>query len=475
MIDGFDALWEQARPAFGQERTWRRARTLALSALVGLGRHTITGLLTASAQQGLDWSAAYRLFEQERFDDTALFAPARREVSSRLGERDPLVVLMDDTLVRKRGRTVHGTGWKRDPLGPAFCSNFVWGQRFLQLSAALPEGTGPCRSRGIPIDVKHCPSPRKPGKREPPEAWAAYRRLQEQMKVSTTGADRIKALRAAMDAEAQNRERSLIVSVDGAFTNRSVFRDLPPQTTLIGRVRKDARLFLPPQRDAEPRRGRRAWYGGPLPTPEQIRQDETLPWTTVSAWAAGKVHAFEVKTMAAVRWAGTGDRDARLVVVRPLAYRPRQGARLLYRHPVYLLCTDPSLPVETLLQAYLWRWEIEVNFRDEKTVLGMGEAQVRTPEAVAAVPRLMAAAYAFLLLAGTGDTQVGQGLPLPKWRKKDPGGRPSTPRLVGHLRAQLWGKGMGLNLTHFVNNTPGNTNHDKIADALPSAVCYAFR
>ena len=29
-----NALWEDARPAFAQERTWRRARTLALSALV---------------------------------------------------------------------------------------------------------------------------------------------------------------------------------------------------------------------------------------------------------------------------------------------------------------------------------------------------------------------------------------------------------------------------------------------------------
>ena len=36
MIDAFDALWNQAQPAFGQERTWRRARTLALSALVDL-------------------------------------------------------------------------------------------------------------------------------------------------------------------------------------------------------------------------------------------------------------------------------------------------------------------------------------------------------------------------------------------------------------------------------------------------------
>jgi len=51
----------------------------------------------------------------------------------------------------------------------------------------------------------------------------------------------------------------------------------------------------------------------------------------------------------------------------------------------------------------------------------------------------------------------------------------STPRLVGSLRAQLWGKGMGVNLTHFVKTTEGKTNGIIIADALPSAVCYAFR
>jgi hypothetical protein len=381
---------------------------------------------------------------------------------------------MDDTLVRKRGRKVHGTGWKRDPLGPAFCSNFVWGQRFLQISAALPEREGAARARGIPIDLVHCPSPRKPGKRATTEEWRAYRRLQEQMKVSVVGAERIKGLRAAMDADPSHRHRPLILSADGAFTNRSVFRDIPERTVLIGSIRKDARLFSPP--DPVPgRRGRPRWYGDALPTPEQIRQDASIPRRTVKAWAAGTCHDFEIKTLDVVRWAATGHRDVRLVVVRPLAYRPRQGAPLLYRHPVYLVCTDPALPVETLMQAYLWRWEIEVNFRDEKTVLGMGEAQVRHPKAVATVPRLIAAAYAFLLLAGTGNQQTPHGLPLPKWRKEEPTGRPSTPRLIGHLRAQLWGKGMGLNLTHFVNNNDDKTNPDKIENALPSAVCYAFR
>jgi hypothetical protein len=81
------------------------------------------------------------------------------------------------------------------------------------------------------------------------------------------------------------------------------------------------------------------------------------------------------------------------------------------------------------------------------------------------------AVYAYLLLAGTGNTQATQMLSLPKKRKE----RPSTLRLIGPLSAQRQSKGMGLNFPHFVNNTPGNTNHDKIADALPSVVCDAFR
>lgn len=97
-------------------------------------------MLCASAQQFVDWSAAYRLFEKGRFDREALFKPAKQAVLERLGQDEPLVVVMDDTLVRKRGHKVHGAAWKRDPLGPKFRNNFIWGQRFLQMSALLPDG-----------------------------------------------------------------------------------------------------------------------------------------------------------------------------------------------------------------------------------------------------------------------------------------------------------------------------------------------
>jgi hypothetical protein len=428
-------------------------------------------MLCASAQQFADWSAAYRLFEKERFDIDALFAPICREVLKRLQPGDPLVVMMDDTLIKKRGRKVHGARWSRDPLGPPFCSNFVWGQRFVQISAALPEGKG--RARAVPIDLRHAPLPPKPHAKASGQQWTQYREKQKAMKVSCVGAKRIAELRTRLDEGGHGTTR-IIVAMDGGFTNRAVLRKLPHDTVAIGRIRKDARLFLPPVEKVQPRRGRRCWYGDPLPTPEQIRKDESIPWISVQSFAAGKTHAFEVKTVGPVRWLGTGGR-VRLVVIRPLAYRPRKGSRLLYRNPAYLICTDPDLALERLIQSYLWRWEIELNFRDEKTTLGMGQAQVRTPAAVESVPALIVAAYAFLLLAGAGDEQTPSHLPQPKWRASTPAPRASTAKLIGMFRSELWGRAMGVNLNHFVNAGGQATNPGFFEKTLSSAVCYAFR
>jgi hypothetical protein len=49
-----------------------------------------------------------------------------------------IVAHMDDTILKKSGRDVPGAGWRRDPLRPPFQTNFIWGQRFLQISIDLP-------------------------------------------------------------------------------------------------------------------------------------------------------------------------------------------------------------------------------------------------------------------------------------------------------------------------------------------------
>ncbi|MDR1470977.1 MAG: transposase [Synergistaceae bacterium] len=469
IVETFEGLFARTRPAFSQERIFSNARALAAAALLNLGRQTVTGMLSAIGRQFEDWTSAYRLFSKERIDRAALFAPAREAVVERLKPDEPMVVVMDDTLIRKRGRKIPGTAWKRDPLGPPFHTNFVWGQRFLQLSAALPDASTQGCARGIPIDFLHAPSAAKPRKNASPEAWETYRKEQAELKVSAVAAKRLRELRRQVSG------KSIICAVDGGFTNRTVFRNVPDDTVLIGRIRKDASLFKAPEAEGAEtsRRGRKRVYGDALPTPEEIRRDDSIPWQSVEAYAAGKVHTFDVKTISAVRWRGTGNHDIRLVVVRPLAYRPRKGAKLLYRDPAYLICTDAALPLESLLQAYLWRWEIELNFRDEKTVLGVGEAQIRKQPSVESVPSLVVASYACLLLAGTAADTGQSVLPRQKWRPFKKTKRYSTQDMISLFRTQLWRIGLKKNLTHFASDTSTNANMDFLQNSLHSAVMFA--
>jgi len=191
-----------------------------------------------------------------------------------------------------------------------------------------------------------------------------------------------------------------------------------------------------------------------------------------------RVRTCRAKTLAPLRWRTAGaDHLLRLVVIAPLAYRPRKGAHLLYRDPAYLICTDPGLSLEEIIQAYVWRWDIEVNFRDEKALLGVGEAQVRVNPSVERVPQLLVASYGMLLLAARrvfGADGTPDLLPPPRWRARSAPPRASTQNLISHLRAELWGEALGVkNFSGFTLEKLSDPSPEKDLPDLLSAVLYA--
>jgi len=122
----------------------------------------------------------------------------------------------------------------------------------------------------------------------------------------------------------------------------------------------------------------------------------------------------------------------------PAGYRLRKGSQLRYREPAFLITTDLTTPAAELIAAYLARWEVEVNFRDEKTLLGVGQAQVRSPQSVARAPAFLAACYALLLWSNIrvfGDHRTDAFKKLPRWRHAEPV-RPSTRDLLRLLQQQ---------------------------------------
>ena len=447
---------------FKDHRTFRRAKEHALALLVCLGRRTISRSICVLGRQFQNWTSEYRLFSTCRWKPQSLFDVVLGQIPELLSPTQPLVVALDDTICRKTGKRIRAAKTLHDPLSPHFHPNFCHALRFLQAVMLIWPRDKAGAARAIPVAFDLAPPvpkpkrPRKPGKRASKRDWAAYaracrtyqkdlknhRKRQQLEGLSAQGAKLLNGLRERCNKIALWKNKILWSVVDASFCNRTVFSLLDPHIVLIGRIRKDIRLYGPVNTQAaahETCRGRKASYGSLLPTPEQLRQDPAAPWETCSIFAAGKKHRLNYKTMAPVFWrSGAGRRPLRLVVIRPLRYRAH--GHTLYRNPAYLLVDNPNVPVREALQAYFYRWEIEVDHKDEKDLLGVGQAQVWNDVSVERQPAFHVASYAALLVATIKAYGMNDAMPagrLPLWRERKPPARMSVAHMIGNLRAEI--------------------------------------
>lgn len=405
--DGFSRV-------FVQERTQKRAAQLAIGWLCSLGRRTISRSICAIGRQNRDWSADYKLYSRSPWRIQNLFDPVFEEHARRYPQ-DRIVIALDDTKLHKSGKKIKTACWQRDPLSPPFHTNLMYGLRFMQASLIFPHYRhGDHLARAVPVRFVECPSVKKPGKKATEEDVEAYRQTAKSQNLPAQGLAVIKELRAHLDRIGQ-RSRRILFAVDGSLCNKTIFKSRVDRVDLVARCRKDARLCFP----APP--GTRKKYAADVFTPERVRTDESICWKRTSIYFGGAWRSIRYKEVAGVLWRrGAATRRLRLFVVAPQPYKLSPKSRAYYRQPAYLLSTKVFGLAGEVLQAYFDRWQIEVNHREEKDTLGVGQAQVRSAQSVPRHPAFAVAVYAMLLIAGM--RQYGPGRPkdcvaLPKWRK----------------------------------------------------------
>ena len=419
-------------PSFPQPRTFRRAARQALGSLVCVGRRCLSRIIWTQGRQHRSWSSEYFLHSRCRWEPQSLFAGLWRRALPYCPGR--LVgVALDDTRLRKTGRAIPQARYHRDPLSPPFHVNLMRGLRFLQASLLLPlHRRNHASCRALPVRFEEAAPLKKPSRKAGAEAWQEYKRMSKLHNLSQRLVQMMASLRQVLD-QAGGRAKLLVLALDGSFCNRTCFRAARDRTELIARARKDARLCW---RAASPSR---RFYALSSFTPEQVRQDESYLWKPTKIFYGGKRRRIRYKEVTQIYWRrGAGQIPLRLFVVAPTPYRKRKSSKLYYRQPAYLLTTDLRHSAPQLLQIYFDRWQIEVNHRDEKDTLGVGQAQLWNIDAVPKQPTLVVAAYSALLLAaleafGTERGEVYQA--LPKWRRK--AHRPSCLDLVTRLRQEL--------------------------------------
>ena len=340
---------------------------------------------------------------------------------------------VDDTRLRKTGLCIQQAFYQRDPLSPPFHCNLMRGLRFLQASLLVPlYRRSAVGSRGLPIRFQEVSAVKRPRRNASQQEWKQYRTAVKRFNLSQRFAQMMDQLRAAFDA-AGAVAKILVLAVDGSFCNRTVFAKVVRGVELIARARRDCVLCFRAQKD--PRR----FYGSAKFTPEQVRQDESTPWRTLKIFYGGKRRKVDYKEVIQVYWqGGARRRSLRLLVVRPTRYRKRHSGRFYYRRPAYLLTTLVQGSTAQLLQIYFDRGQIEVNHREEKDTLGVGQAQLWNVRSVPKQPVLAVASYSALLLASLRvfGAERGQAYaPLPKWRRSAK--RPSCLDLITLLRKEI--------------------------------------
>jgi hypothetical protein len=263
----------------------------------------------------------------------------------RLNPRGLLYLVVDDTLLHKRGKHVYGLGWFRDAVAStakrvATASGNHW--VVVGLAIGIP---GTSKIYCLPIHAMlHLA-----GKNHKSEATLAKEMLQ--------------------DILGWFPDRKLVFIGDGAYSANNLLGDLDPRVTYVGVMRADAAIYDPiVPKQSKSKRGRKPEKGPRLPNPKEAvkkadgNRNGRGPWTwqTVNATAYGKTRKLLVLSFLALWPEVRGLAPILVVLVRdPLGKFDDK----------YLFTTDVDADVSWVISTFSWRWSIEVVFKSSKQVM----------------------------------------------------------------------------------------------------------
>jgi hypothetical protein len=338
---------------------------------------------------------------------------------------------VDDSLCRKRGLTIFGTGMHHDPLISSRQRPWVsWGHDWVILSLIIVHPPwSPTKVWSLPVGMR------------------LYRNRQgltkgkkkEKGKGKGKGAKRKKPpldpnhrTRPELAVELIERfaklfpRRKILVSGDSAYGGKSVLQHLPENVDLISRVAPKAALYQPAPPRAPDQKGASRKKGDRLPGMAEWAADAT-PWEVLEFDQYGLHATLRVKTIRALYYKAGKDRLLTIVLVRDVkGGRPDQ---MFYS-------TRTDWDARTILAHYAGRWSVEVMHYNAKQMMGLEDPANRTAQAVRRTAPLGLALYGSTLIWFHEGGHRSLSYPDRPWY---PGKEePSYADILAALRRESW-------------------------------------
>jgi hypothetical protein len=339
--------------------TFQTFRALVTGQISQTGLRTITGMLVGCRLSAV-WhhARAHRFFSHARWDPDELGLRLAVLICERLlAGGAPVLVALDDTLLKRLGRKIHATFYHHDATANSEKAALAWGNNwvvvgivvrlpFLERSLCLPVLFRLWRPRR-----KHIPKGRSDPER-PTKPELAREMI-----------DLLAARLAGRDIE---------VVGDNAYASKA-WRGLPKHVTVTSRLRGDAAIYArkPPRTG---KKGRPRKWGQRLPSLAQIATDPATQWVAATVRRYGKTETLMLCAIDGL-WEPLGPETlVRVILVKDTT--KHSGYQLA------LISTDLKATPAQLVERYADRWPIEVCFEEAKELFGVGHARNRTQRAV---------------------------------------------------------------------------------------------
>jgi hypothetical protein len=422
-------LLEAHRGVFRQERTYWRNVGLVLGELFNFGRHTVTQSLMSLGVTDGDWSAWYRMFSRERYEEEGLSGVLMKETLQEMPESEPYVVGVDGVQIPRSSMKMPGTSWLKAPRTPVFKVGIHRAQRFVHGAWLTPMQAG--YSRAIPLRFIPAFPPKAKASPEPARReWEA-------------GLVFLHWVRGKLD-QAGRAAQMLLVLADGSYDTLNFWRELPERAVLAVRTARNRALYWLPGPHTGV--GRPPSYGERAPHPCDWLH-KGVAWQKREVPVRGRSILMKFQVFGPFVREGLPEVPMFLIVVKGMHRKVgKRKPHYKHRKPSFYLVSAVQLngqwqlplPVETIL-AWLWqRWELEVAHREMKSGFGVGEKQCWNPRSAITSVQWNVWVYAILLLAAYRSWGLLHGPPVPTrwWHGAK---RWSFNTLWRQYRAALWG------------------------------------
>ncbi len=403
--------------ALFSRRVWAHAQVLLAGALLAPARRTVTAALRATGhERTAQFHRYHRVLSHARWSGLAVGRVLLALLVAAFAPDGPLVLGVDETLERRRGKKIAPKGLYRDAVRSSK-EYFVKasGLRWVCLMLLVPIPWAG-RAWALPVLTALAPSERYDAERG------------RRHKTLTDWARQLlRVVRRWWP------ERAIVAVADSGYAALEFLaacRAWRSPVAVVTRLRLDAALYEPAPPRQLGQKGRPRKKGRRLPTLAARVADPNTAWTsiTIANWYGAGARAVEVASDTAV-WYHTGLPP---VPLRWVLVRDPQGKFATQA----LLCTDQDAAPEQILAWFVLRWQLEVTLEEARRHLGVESQRQWSERAIRRTTPVLLGLFSLVtLLAHEHMTDPATTVRQAAWYRKD---RPTFADALALVRRELW-------------------------------------